>query len=224
MDTSAGKLDPLQVRVLETLAGVEPAFVLGGGAALAGVYLAHRETRDLDLFWRTRDDVVDIARDIERRLAAAGLGVSRLQTSTTFVRLRVTDGESVVRLDLIAEPGGDLEPATTQRIGAVNVLVDSRHAILTEKLCALLSRSELRDLIDVEALIESGEDLDTAIAAAPKRDSGFSPLTLAWLLRELDVEALAAAVGVDTAVAERLDTFRRTLIEQLLEQDSSASR
>ena len=58
MDTSGGKLDALQLRVLETLAAVEPRFVLGGGAALAGVYLGHRETRDLDLFWRERDLVM----------------------------------------------------------------------------------------------------------------------------------------------------------------------
>lgn len=216
MGTSAGRLDPLQVRVLETLAGIEPAFVLGGGAALAGVYLAHRETRDLDLFWRDRDDVVDVARTIERRLADAGLDVSRLQSSTAFVRVRVADGDSVVRVDLVAEPGGDLEPAIAQHIGSVQVLVDSPQAILTEKLCALLSRSELRDLIDVEALIERGEDLDSAIAAAPRRDSGFSPLTLAWLLRELDVRGMGAALGIDAAVIERLDRFRHGLVDRLV--------
>jgi hypothetical protein len=214
--TSAGKLDELQVHVLETLAGITPPFVLGGGAALAGVYLAHRETRDLDLFWRDRDDVADIARNIEQHLTSAGLNVSRLQSSMAFVRLRVTDQAAVVRVDLIAEPGGNLEPAMTHRIGAVEVLVDSRRAILIEKLCALLSRSELRDLIDVEALVESGEDLDSAIAAAPRRDSGFSPLTLAWVLRELDVKGLATALGVETEVAERLDAFRGTLIDRLI--------
>lgn len=216
MVTSAGKLDPLQTRVLETLAGLEPPFVLGGGAALSGVYLAHRETRDLDLFWRQRADLGDLARDVEGRLTAAGLMVSRLQSSASFVRLRVTDNESVVRVDLIAEPGDDLEPTVPHRIGAVEILVDSRHAILIEKLCALLSRSELRDLIDVEALVESGEDLDTAIAAAPRRDSGFSPLTLAWVLRELDVKRLADAVGADAATARRLDAFRQSLIDRLI--------
>ncbi|HEX6099896.1 MAG TPA: nucleotidyl transferase AbiEii/AbiGii toxin family protein [Thermoanaerobaculia bacterium] len=202
--------------MLEALAGIEPPFVLSGGAALAGVYLGHRQTRDLDLFWRDRDDVADIARTIERRLAASGLTVSRLQSSAMFVRLRVADGDFAVRVDLIAEPGGALEPAIPQRIGTVQVLVDSPHAILIEKLCALLSRSELRDLIDVEALVERGEDLESAIAAAPRRDSGFSPLTLAWLLRELDVRGLGSVLGMDAAVGERLDRFRHTLIERLV--------
>jgi hypothetical protein len=50
VDTSGGKLDELQKRVLESLAAVRPPFILGGGGALAGVHLAHRKTRDLDLF------------------------------------------------------------------------------------------------------------------------------------------------------------------------------
>ena len=50
MDTSGGKLDPLQVRVLEALSTIRPRFILGGGGALAGIHLIHRKTRDLDLF------------------------------------------------------------------------------------------------------------------------------------------------------------------------------
>jgi hypothetical protein len=56
VDSSTGSLDALQVRVLTILAGFEPPFILGGGGALA-VYLGHRTTRDLDLFW---DDVTQL--------------------------------------------------------------------------------------------------------------------------------------------------------------------
>lgn len=105
---------------------------------------------------------------------------------------------------------------STGRLDSLQVLVDSRPAILIEKLCALLSRSELRDLIDVKALGESGEDLDRAIAMAPRRDSGFSPLTLAWVLRDFDVNGMAAAVGVGTEEANRFDAFRTQLIARLV--------
>lgn len=95
-------------------------------------------------------------------------------------------------------------------------LVDTAHAILTEKLCALLGRSELRDLVDVEALVRSGEDLRAAIADAPRRDSGFSPLTLAWVLRDWDVRNLALAAGLSGTAAETLESFRQSLIERLI--------
>ncbi len=65
--------------------------------------------------------------------------------------------------------------------------------------------------MDVEALVRNGEDLDMAIRDAPLRDSGFSPLTLAWVLRELDVTA-----GNSAADAARLDAFRERLIERLV--------
>jgi hypothetical protein len=83
-------------------------------------------------------------------------------------------------------------------------------------LCALLERSELRDLIDVKALMRSGENLDVAIADAPRRDSGFSPLTLAWLLKDFDVPALAKATGLDDIQTVDLDVFRQELIDRLI--------
>lgn len=152
---------------------------------------------------------------IEQQLSQAGFAVQTLQTSPAFVQLRVADNRSAIVIDLIAEAADSLETPREERVGGAKVLVDSAHAILAEKLCALLERSELRDLIDIEALVHSGENLDAALADAPNRDSGFSPLTLAWVLRDLNVSALAAAAGLDAAAAANLDQFRRTLIAQL---------
>ena len=74
----------------------------------------------------------------------------------------------------------------------------------------------VRDLVDVQALIESGENLTLAMADAPRRDSGFSPLTLAWVLRDFDVLSLAKATNLDRETSDRLDAFRIALIAQLI--------
>ena len=216
MVSSGGRLDALQLRVLETLADVEPRFVLSGGAALAGIYLGHRTTRDLDLFWRNRAQLGGLAAIVEQRLARAGLSVAAIQTTPAFVRFQVSDGTSAVVVDLISEPTDAIDTAETHYLGRAAILVDSPRAILAEKLCALLERSELRDLIDVEALMKSGERLDVAIADAPQRDGGFSSLTLAWLLEDFDVIALAKATGLDDAQAVDLDVFRQELIDRLI--------
>lgn len=216
MDTSGGNLDPLQKRVLESLAAVRPPFVLGGGGALAGVHLAHRKTRDLDLFWREQLALGEIPALIEARLRQEGLTVSVLRRSQLFVQLRAADAaSSVVVVDLIAEPTPSLEPPWRYRIGHSEILVDTPSAILAEKLCALIERSEIRDLVDIEALVRSGQDLASAIAAAPRRDSSFSPLTLAWILREWDVRGIANAAGLSDADGEELEMFRQSLIDQL---------
>ena len=96
-------------------------------------------------------------------------------------------------------------------------LVDSTRAILAEKLCALLERSEIRDLVDVEALLKSGESLELAVADAPRRDSGFSALTLAWVLRNFDVKALASSANVPDVAVTDLDAFRLTLVDRLVD-------
>lgn len=224
MASSRGRLNELQTRVLGALADVEPPFILSGGAALAGVHLGHRTTRDLDLFWRNRARLGDVPDAVEQRLTNLGLSVAAVQTSLSFVQLRVADENSAVVVDLIAEAADSIEPPERHLVGSAEILVDSLRAILAEKLCALLERSEIRDLVDVEALLQSGESLDVAIEDAPRRDRGFSPLTLAWVLRDFDVSGLAGAGGLDAAAAARLDAFRLALIERLIDPHLSTSR
>jgi len=64
--------------------------------------------------------------------------------------------------------------------------------------------------------VSHGVSLDDAIASAPKKDGGFSPLTFAWVLQNFDVQSMAEATDVPQAQRERLDRFRRDLIERLL--------
>jgi len=154
---------------------------------------------------------------VEDRLKACGMTVATLQTTPSFVRLQVNDGRSAVVVDLISEPMEGVEPAVAHIVGRAEILVDSPRAILAEKLCALLERSELRDLIDVEALVRSGQNLDLAISEAPRRDAGFSPLTLAWLLRDFDLKGMAKATGMVDPNIAHLDDFRQALIDRLLD-------
>jgi len=96
------------------------------------------------------------------------------------------------------------------------IRVDTVHEILVNKLCALLSRSEIRDLEDVKALVGNGADLNKAIADAPRKDSGFSHLTLAWVLKGFQTRVLARAAGIEDQ-AERLEEFKQELMKLLLQ-------
>jgi hypothetical protein len=122
-----------------------------------------------------------------------------------------------VVLDLVAEPTPAVSAPVEQRVGDQMILVDTPHDILVAKLTALLSRSELRDLEDVRALLEAGGDLTRALRDAPRKDAGFSPPTLAWVLEQLPVAALARGLGRDAAEADRLTRFRDELVRRLLE-------
>jgi hypothetical protein len=76
---------------------------------------------------------------------------------------------------------GCLATATAIAHYGVAIRVDTAYEILVNELCALLGRSELRNLVEVRALLDQGFDLARALADAPKKDSGFSPVTLAWV-------------------------------------------
>lgn len=209
------KLTPLQRRILRVLAEVTPPWTLTGGGALAGIYLGHRATRDLDLFWRARADLGQSAAEAQVLLRAAGLAVAALRTSPMFVELRVSDGSDVCVVDLVAEPFPALEPPRQATIDDRSIAVDSMQEILAAKLTALLGRTELRDLVDVQALLDAGIDLATALRDAPKKDAGFSALTLAWVLHSFETATLARALGWTEEQAAGADAFRQQLIERL---------
>ncbi len=212
-----GGLTRLQARVLELLAGLDPPWTLTGGGALAGFHLHHRNTRDLDLFWRGLERLGASRDDVTRRLRDAGIGVESLKASEGFQQLRLKDGGEVLIVDLVAEPVASIEPAIEVVQGRAKIRVDTPHEILVNKLCALLGRAELRDLVDVRALLEARGDLKRALRDAPRKDGGFSPLVLAWVLRRLQIDVLARAVEAKEMDIDELGRFRDDLVVRLTE-------
>ncbi len=100
-------------------------------------------------------------------------------------------------------------------IGSARVQ-DSRHEILVNKLCTLLGRAEVRDLQDLRSLLEAGEDLAQGLKDAPRKDGGFSPPTLAWVLRSFPVEVVAQNSGWAHEKAVELARFRDELVDRLV--------
>jgi len=218
------RLSPLQERVLDALEGVAGDWTLTGGAALAGFHTGHRETRDLDLFWRSRSELGDARDEVAARLRAAGFGVEIAQAAPAFARLLVRSVEETLVVDLVAEPVAAVEPAVEVERGGRKLRIDSAHEILVNKLCSLIQRSELRDLLDVEALLGHGGDLGRAAADAPRKERGFSPLTLAWVLRELPIEAMGRASGLSSEGAARASAFRDGLVDRILKLSEPSQR
>jgi hypothetical protein len=188
---------------LRTLAGSVPRWTLTGGGALCGYYLRHRETRDLDLFFHGLDALGHIPNEVSLRLRRAGLSVESVESAETFHRLRVSDGNESMPVDLVAEPVATVEPPVEIEPG---ILIDTRHEILVNKVTALYSRWAVRDLVDVRALLDAGGDLDRALLDAPRKDGGFSPQSLAWVLDTLP----------NLRLTPELEAFRKTLIDRLL--------
>jgi hypothetical protein len=211
-----GKLSALQQQILVALSEIRPTWTLTGGGALAGFHTKHRETRDLDLFFHQQRDLGSSVADSTEVLQREGLAVVPLRSSATFAQLDVRlDVESTI-VDLVADPTPVAEVAQPVTVDDVTIMVETPHQLLVNKLCALLSRSELRDLIDIRALMESGADLARALRDCPGQDAGFSPMTFAWGAQGLPLRRVAVAQGWSEPEIEALERFRQDLVGHVM--------
>jgi hypothetical protein len=197
------------------LARLEPPWTLTGGGALVGFHVGHRETRDLDLFWRERGELGELLGEALGALRAEGLTAQALRTAPAFAELHVADGSSSCVVDLVAEPFPSIEAPIEVLVEGSTIAVDTRRELLASKIATLLERSEIRDLADVKALLDSGADLDAGLRDAPAKDAGFSPLTLAWVLKSYDTRPAAQALGLSESRAREIETFRHWLIDRI---------
>jgi len=189
------KLTDLQRDFLTAFFAQEVRFFLTGGAALAGFHLGHRETHDLDLFTLSDalDDGAALIAEIARREGAA---VESIQTSPDFRRLLFRRGTAAIVIDLVRDR---VAQRSLEKPVVNGIRVDPPEEILSNKLCALLSRSEVRDLVDVRALELAGYRVEDALPAARLKDGGVTPAQLGWLLNQIELgDDLAPPGGVST--------------------------
>lgn len=102
--------------------------------------------------------------------------------------------------------GGAALESSTDRLTAQEIAVN--------KLTTLVSRSELRDLVDLMLLERSGCSVEAALPKALQKDGGCTPATLAWVLSEIripDGEPLPGRVA-----PLELRAFLSSLIETAL--------
>lgn len=211
MDSSPpSRLTLLQQELLTSFFAREQRLFLTGGGALAGFYFAHRDTEDLDLFSPPGLDLSEAVRALSDAAAACGARIAPLQTYGDFRRLNVTRGEESCIVDLVIDraPMIDTEKA---RFGPLRV--DTLREIAANKICTLLSRSEAKDLVDLQRLIDAGLDLRQALQDAERKDAGADAATLAWILEQIVIGPTARLPG--GVEPQSLEQFRIDLIVRL---------
>jgi predicted nucleotidyltransferase component of viral defense system len=195
MVSSTDRLTGLQRALLEAFFRRERRFFLTGGAALAGFYLHHRTTLDLELFTLDPEAFQAGRRVLETVVAELGATLEVRQHAPGFERVIVMgNGESVV-VDLVLER----VPQTAgpkRTIGTIEV--DPIEEILANKLTAILARSEERDLVDLLYLERQGFKVEEALPAALAKDGGCTPAALAWVLSEIAIPDAALLPGAVT--------------------------
>jgi len=209
MSPPSSRLTRLQTEVLAAFFSREQRFYLTGGGALAGYHLGHRETHDLDLF--TLSPVMeDGLRALRNSATELGVTVEEVRTAPESRRVLLSRGGESVVVDLVVEHAEQVSP---EKPAHGIVLVDPAEEIFANKLCTLLGRSEIRDLVDARALEGLGLSLTDALAAGRRKDGGLTPGQLAWVLSQISIGDDATIPGA-IPVGE-LREYLRGLIDRL---------
>jgi hypothetical protein len=159
---------------------------LGGGAALSGAWLAHRLSRDIDLFVHDRRAHRDLVESMSEIAGSVGARIELVRDSGGHVRGRLETADGSLELDVVHEALPDLGAATLVE----SVLIESEIDLRASKLTCILSRSEPRDLADLYFLERAGFPPEEDLGNALSKDAGIDPGILAWLLRTFPTEPL----------------------------------
>jgi hypothetical protein len=183
MDISGSRLSRLQRDILQAFVEGGTDYFLTGGAVLSGWILQHRSTDDLDLFTE-RDAVIESADRLARYVAdKTGSKIEVIQSSADFHRFLFTRGDESVRMDLARDRAPQIYP----KVMRDGIRTDSVEEIVVNKLCALVGRSEIRDLVDLMFLERAGYRVQDYLVPAERKDGGVTAATVAWVLSTLRI-------------------------------------
>jgi len=180
-DFYAQKLYPFQDEVLKVINHLETGFYLTRGTAASRGYLNHRYSDDLDFFV---NDEPDFVLWVERVIQALSLGknwdLEILSRYDRFVRLNLSQSELALKLEFINDvPSRVGEVIHHPTLGRL----DTAENILANKLTALLTREEPKDLADVWGFCyQMNLSLEAAISGATGKAAGIFPADLSRVL------------------------------------------
>lgn len=182
---------------------------LGGGAALSGIHLRHRLSRDIDLFFDQEEAVRDVVHALPDLARAAGMTLTVARDARSHVRVNAADEADAFEIDLVYDATRPIEPPTT----TADVVVESFTDLRASKLACLIERSEPRDLVDVMFLERAGHRVEEELPLAVRKDAGVDPGVLAWLLR--DFPTAPEPVMLTPLGKGELQRYRDELAERL---------
>jgi sensor domain CHASE-containing protein len=168
-------------------------FALAGGYAIQAHGFLSRLSSDVDIFASSRHEL-DFTQAVDAVVAAyrqAELDVVVEVRSSSFVRLDVAYADDSTKVEM----GVDWRANEPVHL-AVGPVLHADDAV-ANKLCALFGRAEVRDFVDVDAILTSGRYTeDELVLLAVDHDPGFE--------RSRFAEALAAIDGCPTACSARM--------------------
>jgi len=180
-----------QVATIALRAAAPHGFALGGGNALIAHGVIDRATQDVDVFSDEQGGVAAAADAVDAALREAGFGTERRDETASLADIFYGIGEGLAEW-IVTAPSGEqmlLQLAYFDRarkpvvmdVGPVLDLED----VVGGKICALASRVEPRDYVDVAAAL-GRYSREQMIGFARRLDPGLTDSDFADAARRLD--------------------------------------
>jgi hypothetical protein len=179
-------MDPLHRRLarLALARTSDYGFCLAGGYAVQEHGFLDRPSEDVDLFTTAtaEDRFAEALTAVIDAFEADGLDVSATVAGSGFARLRVVDPDAGATAKVELGIDWRAHPPVMLAIGPVLHPDDA----VANKVCALFSRAQARDYIDVDAVLRSGRySSDDLLALARSHDPGFDTTVFVTALRAI---------------------------------------
>lgn len=128
------------------------SFYLTGGTALGRFYLDHRYSEDLDFFVNNKDSYKNDVKDIFKKLKSS-FSVNELNCTfyDDFSRIYVEKEGTTLKLEFVNDVAYRVADPVKFKYG----LIDTPINILSNKLTALISREEPKDVFDICCISET---------------------------------------------------------------------
>lgn len=169
---------------LETFFASDPAtqyFYLSGGTALAGFYLQHRLSDDIDLFTREAAQISHIRPVVQASIRACGLEITESRETDEMLEYKVHGDphptHPLRKVDVVQ----DTPPIFAAPVLHGVIRVDALLSIAVNKVTAIFSRSdEIKDYVDLYFILNTQSFiLDPLLPMAAQKDLGFDELRFA---------------------------------------------
>jgi hypothetical protein len=194
---SYDQLYPLQDAVMDAVFARQLGFYLTGGTALSRFHLHHRYSDDLDFFTHEINSFGDAVRVVRSDLEGLFASVVSEVDARDFKRLSVHTAELVLKVYFV----GDRAPRVGLPEKRDGAYVDTVRNILSNKLGAILSRDEPRDVADLLQICRSYRFHWDAILPEAVRKQAFEREDLAYRVSTFPVALLADVLYIEAAPA-----------------------
>lgn len=175
-----------QITILRTFFDLDfgKKFFLTGGTALAGFYLAHRLSEDLDFFTVEPFDTLVLEKVIQQlaNVMQAKI-ITKVKTIDYYeVYLENTTAGWTQRLDFVKE-----QPVVFgERILVENIIVDSIENITTNKILTIYGRLEPKDYLDLYYIFKTYQfNFDELFEKTKQKDTGLHEFYFANIIADV---------------------------------------